>query len=162
MFAQTIFATVSGALSFICAIGWGVATGTGWFVIELAATLVQAEVSSARIAIVADHWNVAALAGQTLAWQEADVVGAERAVVALFIALTGRADAGRALKEFAVPSEGMAFSTGAGKAVITEVRLVATQPLHAGVGIARIVAGAVDVICTRLLAPWDGDVLAAN
>ena len=56
----------------------------------------------------------------------------------------------------------MAFTTGAGEAVITKVWLVAARPVHACRGIARVVAGAVDVLFTRLLAPRDGKILAAH
>jgi hypothetical protein len=98
MLAHTILASVSCAVSSICAIGGRVTTGTGWFVIELTAALVQAEVSSARIAIIAHHGNMAALSRQILPWHEADVVGAESAVVAFNIAFTGGTDAGRTFK----------------------------------------------------------------
>ena len=78
MLAHTILASVSCAVSSICAIGGRVTTGTGWFVIELTAALVQAEVSSARIAIIA----ICRCPTGALPRQTAIVQGAGIAVVA--------------------------------------------------------------------------------
>ncbi len=98
MLTQPINAAIRRTQRVISAVNGGVAAGARGIVVELATALVQAEVLGAWVAIVAFQRYVTALPGKVATRQEADVVGAEAAIVTFAIALAGGTDAGRALE----------------------------------------------------------------